>query len=118
MPISDAALTTTSHSTWRFPSSFWVANGIELFERAAYYGLFISLSLFLTNVSGFTDVQAGYVGGSFAGLVYFLPFLTGAVADRIGFRAALTLAFTLLTLGYAGVGLLPAKATVMASLAL
>jgi hypothetical protein len=24
-------------NTWRFSSTFWVANVIELFERAAYY---------------------------------------------------------------------------------
>ena len=30
--------------TWRFPRAFWVANVIELFERAAYYGMFIALA--------------------------------------------------------------------------
>lgn len=105
-------------ATWRYPSSFWIANSIELCERAAYYGLFISLVLFLTNVAGFTDVQAGWVGAFFAALVYLLPFMTGALADRMGYRPALLLSFTLLTIGYAGVGLVPSKPGVIASLVL
>ncbi len=43
--------------TWTFPKAFWVANVIELFERAAYYGTFIALALFLTDVVGFTDIE-------------------------------------------------------------
>ncbi len=46
-----------SRSTWRFPAPFWIANTIELFERAAYYGTFIALAVFLTQVVGYTDVE-------------------------------------------------------------
>ena len=28
----------------RFSKAFWVANTVELFERAAYYGVFIAVS--------------------------------------------------------------------------
>jgi dipeptide/tripeptide permease len=87
-------------NTWRFPSTFWVANLIELFERAAYYGVFIALVVFLTSVVGFSDIQAGWVGASFAGLINLLPFVTGAISDRIGFRPALIIAFALLSVGY------------------
>jgi len=34
----------------RFPAAFWIANSIELFERAAYYGAFITLALFLAHL--------------------------------------------------------------------
>ena len=44
---------------WNFGKTFWVANGIELFERMAYYGTFIALVLFLSNVVGYTDIKAG-----------------------------------------------------------
>jgi dipeptide/tripeptide permease len=81
-------MTSPPANTWRFPRAFWVAKVIELFERAAYYGVFIALAVFLTNVVGFTDIQAGWVGASFAGLIYLLPFVTGAISDRIGFRPA------------------------------
>ena len=105
-------------TTWRFPATFWIANSIELFERAAYYGTFITLAVFLTRVVGFTDVEAGWIGAFFSSLIYFLPFLTGAAADRMGFRRALLLAFALLSVGYAAVGLYPTKGPVLLSLAL
>ncbi|MCS6914202.1 MAG: MFS transporter [Myxococcales bacterium] len=105
-------------ATWRFPAAFWIANLIELLERAAYYGTFIALSLYLTSVVGFTDVGAGYVAGLFAAGLYLLPFFSGAAADRMGFRRALLLAFALLGLGYAGLGVLPRKGPVVVSLLL
>ena len=36
--------------SWSFPRAFWTANIVELFERAAYYAVFIALTLHLTNV--------------------------------------------------------------------
>lgn len=105
-------------TTWRFSSTFWVANVIELFERAAYYGTFIALTVFLTDVVGFTDVGAGYVAAMFAALIYLLPFVTGAIADRIGFRISLVAAFALLASGYALLGLVPTKLPVLAAVGL
>lgn len=102
---------------WRFPFSFWTANIIELFERAAYYGWFIMLAPFLTSVVGYTDIEAGYVGGCFAALLYVFPFLSGAFADRVGYRNALLLALGLLTVGYTGLGVLPRKHLVLLSMA-
>lgn len=111
-------IVTASRATWRFPTAFWTANLIELFERAAYYGTFIALSLYLTSVVGYSDVGAGWLGGAFAAGLYLLPFFSGATADRIGFRRALLLAFLLLSLGYAGLGLFPGKGAVLLSLSL
>ncbi len=91
-------------ATWRFPKYFWSANVSELFERAAYYGVFIGLTVYLTRNYGFSDVGAGYVGGYFAGVIYLVPLVTGAWADKIGFRKALILAFGLLALGYGLLG--------------
>ncbi|MEZ4387557.1 MAG: MFS transporter [Candidatus Krumholzibacteriia bacterium] len=87
--------------TWRFPRIFWTGNAAELCERAAYYGTFIALRTYLIRVVGLDDVQAGVVAGLFGGWIYLMPFFTGAVADRMGFRNALMLAFGLLTVGYA-----------------
>ena len=103
---------------WSFGRTFWVANGIELFERAAYYGAFIALVLFLTNVVGYDDIEAGWIGGLFSALIYFLPLFTGAVADKIGFRLSLILAFAFLSAGYFGVGAMPHKVPVLFFLAL
>ena len=37
---------------WKFPKEFWLANFMELCERAAYYGFFIVLTLYLTDIVG------------------------------------------------------------------
>lgn len=79
----------------------------EMFERAAYYGVFVVITLYLSNILGFSDIEAGIISGLYASLLYFLPPFTGAYADRIGFRKSMLLAFTLLTIGYAGLALLP-----------
>lgn len=104
--------------TWRFPRAFWTANSVELFERAAYYGTFIALALYLTDVVGFSDVQAGWIGAGFASGIYLLPFITGAAADRIGFRPSLLLAFALLAAGYGSLGFFPSKGPVLSALLL
>lgn len=104
--------------SWHYPRTFWAANVIELFERAAYYGMFIALTLYLTNVVGFSDINAAWVAGLFSGGLYLLPPFTGALADTIGFRRALLLAFSLLTVGYLALGALPYRATVLPALVL
>ncbi len=103
---------------WRFPRTFWVANTAELFERAAYYGMFIALALYLTDRVHFSDVHAGWVAGCFASVLYLLPMFMGAMADRIGFRAALIMAFSLLTFGYFLLGATQLKPVVLISLAI
>ncbi len=91
----------------KFSKPFWVANIVELLERLAYYAVFIVITLYLSNVWGFTDIQAGVIAGLFSAMLYLLPVFAGAVSDKIGFRSAIILAFALLTVGYAGLGVLP-----------
>lgn len=102
--------------SWRFPRTFWIANVAELFERAAYYGMFISLTVYLTNIVGFSDIQAGIVAGCFSSVLYLLPPFMGAVADKVGFKAALAAAFALLMFGYFSLGAFPTKTMTLASL--
>src|SRR5258706_13668115 len=115
---ASAPMTSPPSNTWRFPRAFWIANVIELFERAAYYGMFIALAVFLTSVVGFTDIQAGWVAASFSGLIYLTPFVTGAISDRIGFRPALIIAFALLTVGYGVLWIAPRPVPVIGGLVL
>ncbi len=49
-----------------FPKAFWVANAVELLERAAYYGVFIVITLYLSRILGFNDFQAAMLAGSFS----------------------------------------------------
>lgn len=96
-----------SESKTGFSRAFWVANVVELLERAAWYGVFVAITLYLSRILAFTDIEAATVSGVFSAGLYLLPTFSGAYADRIGFRRALLLAFGLLTLGYGGMWLLP-----------
>lgn len=91
----------------RFSKAFWVANTVELLERAAYYGVFIVITLYLSRILGFNDLQAATIAGTFSAFLYLLPTFAGALADKIGFRNSMLLAFCLLTLGYGGLALFP-----------
>ena len=94
-------------TTTKFSKAFWSANIVELLERAAYYGVFIAITLYLSRILAFNDIQAGILAGAFSAGLYLLPPFTGAWADKIGFRKALFIAFSLLTIGYFSMGILP-----------
>ena len=90
-----------------FTRAFWVSNTVELFERMAYYAVFIVLTIYLSSILGFNDFEASIISGLFSGGLYLLPIFTGAYADKIGFRKSMITAFTLLTIAYLGLGALP-----------
>ena len=83
-----------------FERSFWVANVSEIFERLAYYGSFASLANYLRETLNFPTQQTGTLTGIFGGMVWFLAIFGGAVADKLGFRRALSLAYLILTAAY------------------
>ncbi len=91
----------------KFSKAFWVANTVELLERAAYYGVFIVITLYLSRILAFSDIEAAMIAGFFSAGLYLLPTFSGAYADKIGFKNALILAFSLLTIGYAGLAIFP-----------
>ena len=83
-----------------FPGSFWTANVTELFERAAYYSMASFVVIYLGQL-GFGAYWPSFLNSTVLwGLVYFLPILSGTIADQIGFRRALLVAFVLLAIGY------------------
>jgi proton-dependent oligopeptide transporter, POT family len=83
-----------------FPSSFWLVIMFEFFERGAYYGMMSILSIYLTEQLGFSKQSVGVMKGTIQPLLYFLPVFTGAIADRMGYRRTLMIAFALLGTGY------------------
>jgi len=91
----------------KFSLAFWTANIVELLERAAYYGVFIVITLYLSRILAFSDVEAAMISGTFSALLYFLPTFSGAYADKIGFKLSLIIAFSLLTAGYFGLAFFP-----------
>ncbi len=89
----------------RFPRTFWVANTMEIFERMAWYGFFAVSSLYITNprsegALGFTSEQRGTLQGAVTFILYLLPVLSGALADRYGYKRMLAIAFSILTPAY------------------
>ncbi len=83
-----------------FTPPFWVANTTELFERLAYYAATAVLAVYLNERLGFSTELTGWMMGIFGFVVWFLPVLGGALADRFGFRRALLFAYAVMTAGY------------------
>ncbi len=89
----------------KYPSIFWISNIIELFERYAWYGFYMGFGLFLvgskeTGAMGFSPVEKGTIMGTGSMLLYLLPILTGAIADKIGYKWVLFLAFSIYASGF------------------
>ena len=104
-----------------FSPTFWTANVMELFERAAYYGLNSVLAVYLTarvadGGLGFGAQAVGFLQGLVYAATYVVPILGGALADRYGYRRMLLVAFSLLTAGYFAAGQMSAYALVFLSL--
>lgn len=82
-----------------FERPFWVANLTELFERLAYYGPQAVLAIYLHEHLGLTTDQATWLIGYYGFVVWFMPIVGGAAADRFGFRPTLAGAFFILAVG-------------------
>jgi dipeptide/tripeptide permease len=106
-----------------FPPTFWLANVMELFERAAYYGMNSVLAVYLTGSPakgglGFGEQSVGFLQSIVYAATYVLPILGGALADRYGYRRMLMVAFSLLAAGYFATGQMSSYALVFLSLLL
>ncbi len=88
-----------------FNKTFWLASFMELFERWAWYGFFAVFALYLTGSTdegalGFTHIQKAQIMGLITAFLYFLPIFTGIMADKIGYKRSLIIAFLMLGAGY------------------
>ncbi len=93
----------------KFPATFWTANTIEIFERAAYYAMASFMVIYLKETLGMTPSFATFLNGSLLwGIIYFLPILSGTLADKYGYKRTLSIAFVMIALGYAVMGNLQA----------
>ncbi len=86
-------------SAERFPGAFWSANVTELFERAAYYSMASFVVIYLGQL-GLGAYWPSNLNSVLWTIVYFLPILSGTIADQVGFRRSLLVAFVLLAAGY------------------
>ena len=82
-----------------FPRSFWTANVTELFERGAYYAMASFVVLYFGRL-GMGKYWPSTLNSVLWTLVYFLPILSGTIADQNRLQKALLGAFVLLPGGY------------------
>ena len=104
-----------------FPKNFWTVITMEFFERGSYYGVRSILSVYLVlsiaeGGLGFSKESVGVITSTFQPLLYLLPILAGAIADRFGYRSTLVFAFAVMSLGYLLTGFMTSYALVFASL--
>ncbi len=104
-----------------FSRTFWIANVMELFERAAYYGMNSVLAVYLARSVaqgglGFGEQDIGLLQSVVYAATYVLPILGGALADRYGYRRMLMVAFSLLSAGYFAAGFMSVYALVFLAL--
>ncbi len=88
----------------KLPGTLYSAVIMELFERLAYYGMVLVLGIYIVDRLGVPADAYGWIYGLFTGALYLLPLFAGALADRFGYKPALTLAFACLACGYAVLG--------------
>src|SRR5262245_51008994 len=92
-----------------YPSTFWVANTMEIFERMAWYGFFAVSSLYITGARetgglGFTAEQRGQLQAIVPFILYLLPLWTGALADRYGYKRMFIIAYLIMIVAYYALG--------------
>ncbi len=75
-----------------FPSVFWIANGIEVFERFAYYGIYMGFGIYLQQL-GYSRGDLGIIQSIFLALSYLVPLFSGTFADKFGFKKMLIVAY-------------------------
>jgi proton-dependent oligopeptide transporter, POT family len=104
-----------------FSRNFWVVIIMEFFERGSYYGVMSVLSVYLVlSVAegglGFSKESVGIINSVTRPLLYLLPILSGAIADRYGYKKTLLFAFVIMSIGYFLTSLASAYALVFMSL--
>jgi dipeptide/tripeptide permease len=92
-----------------YPREFWVANTMEIFERLSWYGWFTVMALYVTAPPetgglGFSTETRGNLQGIVPFFLYLLPVLTGALADRYGYKKMFIIAYLVMIASYYSLG--------------
>ncbi|MGD8306140.1 MAG: MFS transporter [Ignavibacteria bacterium] len=76
----------------KFKPVFWVANGIEVLERFAYYGIYMGFGIYLQQL-GYSRGDLGIIQSIFLALSYLIPLFSGTFADKYGFKKVLIVSY-------------------------
>jgi POT family proton-dependent oligopeptide transporter len=98
-------MTTKKGVLSQFPSSFWAANTMEIFERMGWYGFFAVSTLYLTGSTddgglGFSSADRGVIQGLATFFLYLFPAVFGALADRYGYKRMFLASTLVMAPGY------------------
>lgn len=104
-----------------FPRNFWTVIVMEFFERGSYYGMMSILSVYLVLDAskgglGFSKESVGIITSVTTPLLYILPILSGALAEKIGYKKTLAFSFAVMSLGYFFTGISSSYILVFSSL--
>ena len=85
--------------------TFWVANFLQIMERGAWFGVFSLLGLYLVASTdegglGLSHIEKGNILANVTAIQFFLPLFFGVIADRIGYKLSLIIAFVIIGVGY------------------
>jgi MFS family permease len=88
-----------------FEQSFYVANTMEIFERLAWYGMYTLLASYIMTPTtqgglGLGNTERGLIMGVVPFFLYLFPVVSGALADRFGYKKMFLLSFALMAPGY------------------
>lgn len=88
-----------------FPTKYWVVILMEFIERGCYYGVMSILSVYLVmgldeGGLGFSRESVGVIKSVTTPLLYLLPIISGALAEKFGYKRILMGAFAVMTTGY------------------
>lgn len=108
-------MTTSTPDATPFPPVFRTAIVLEVLERLAFYGVYINLTVYLADTVLIGDKEIGVLLGGFALARSWLPVMTGAVSDRIGFRRSLLISFALYVAAYGSLAAFPSRVGAWAS---
>ncbi len=86
-------------------TTFWLASIMELMERWAWYGIFTLFGLYLVGSTdegalGLNHIEKGKIMGDITAILYLLPVFFGVIADRIGYKLSLGIAYVIMIAGY------------------
>jgi len=82
-----------------FPRTYWVVIVMEFFERTAFYGMMAFLADYFVEHVG-SHTQWGIMRPVLFWLLYIIPLFSGAMAEKVGYKKILSVAFVLMALAY------------------
>lgn len=83
----------------RSPREVWVVYVLQLIDSIGFFAVYNVLSVYLAEDLKFGDVSGGSLAGTWLTVVAVMVFVAGVVADSLGTRRALLLAFASALIG-------------------